>query len=270
MEIISKLRDLKNNKNVIYATMASSLLAMNSYDNLKIKDLQSICHVSSTTVMRFCKVLGYTGFSELKFLLCQASEKNKKIIVKDNLALSSKANEHLNGIALSFVETRDLLTDKKLKGVVNDIISAKFISVYAIGSTFLVARDLEWKLDRIGIRCKSYQDLNLQYFAAKNTKNHDLAVGLSYSGTSKQVIESLHIAKEKGAKTLLITNENNTQFENEFTHVLYVSSTDEPGRLITTTSRLTMLYIIDLIYFQIISSDREKMNQILLDNKLDI
>ncbi len=268
MEIKRKLQEMSESSNDIYKDIANYLLNQKDYINLKMQDIQEYCHVSKTSVFRFCKAIDLSGFSEMKFLLIQTKEEDKKVIIRDNYALSAKANEHLNNIAVSFVETRDLLSDKKLNEVVKEIKDAQFIHVYAVGSTYLVAQDLELKLERVGIKIKSYNDNNLQFFAAKNIRPKDLAIGLTYSGKSKQVIESLRISKEEGAKTILMTSEVNVQFEKEFDCVLYISSTDQISRRITTTSRLTMLYVVDLIYYHYLHHDIDTVNEILRHNKL--
>lgn len=267
--LIKQLEDLSDGKNYSYAGIADYLLKIESIEkieNLKIKYLQHTCHVSSTTIIRFCKALGLSGFSELKYKLAQNIKENEKNIIAGNHGLAETANEYLKNITMSFVETRDLLTDKKLELVVNFIKNAQLVNVYAVGSTYLVARDLELKLDRIAKYCKSYNDKNLQYFAAKNSNSDTLAIGITYSGETESIIESLKISKEQKSKTILFTNKKNDYFEEIFDVVIYVSSTDMRNRLITTTSRLTLLYIVDLIYYSYININNKEINDILKHN----
>ncbi len=268
-QIINQLKMLADGKNNTYAAIAAYLLkieGIEEIENLKIKQLKSACHVSSTTIIRFCKEVGLSGFSELKYRLSQNMKDNDKIVIRDNYGLSERANEHLNNITTSFIETRDLLTDEKLESVINLIYKAQLINIYAVGSTYLVARDLELKLDRVGKFCKSYNDKNLQYFAAKNSTDRTVAMGISYSGETESVIESLKISREQQAKTILLTNKRNDYFEEIFDIVIYVSATDMRNRLITTTSRLTLLYVVDLIYYSYINMNNSEVNNVLKHN----
>ena len=262
------IHSMKENKNETYALIAEELLRRNDYSGLKIKELQNACHVSATTIFRFCKELHISGFSELKFLLSQVEIQEQKIRIKENAAFSRRTDSHLDKIILSLVETRDLQTDEGLQMVVKLLREAKEINLYASGSTYLVARDFELKLDRIKVRAKSYQDVNLQYFASKNAEKDTLGIGISYSGKTESVIQSLRITKEQGAKTLLITSGENRDFEKEFDYILYVGATDKRHRLVTTTARLSLLYLMDLIYYSYVNENLEEINQILLYNKL--
>lgn len=264
--VYEKIRKLIDGKNESYSILAKFLINYDDVESLKIKDLQNECHVSGTTVIRFCKEVGCDGFSQLRFSLTQEKERQSKSLRRDNDKLSKLANEHLNDITSSFIETRNLLTDEILMKVVSLIYNSKIVNVYALGGTYLVARDLELKLDRIKKYCKAYNDKNLQFFSAKNSDKDTVSIGITYSGNSKSVIESLEIAKEQGAKTILITNSQNTYFYDNFDVVLYVSSTDLRNRLITTTSRIALLYIIDLIYYTYLNMNIDEINSILKNN----
>lgn len=267
-EVMRSLQEMTKNKNDTYSALARELLNRKDYSHLKMKELQEACHVSSTTVFRFCKELRISGFSELRFLLSQTEERDRKIRLKETAALSRRTDSHLDKIVLSLVETRDFLTDETLQNVVGLLREAGLVNLYASGSTYLVARDFELKLDRIKVHAKSYQDANLQYFAAKNSGKGVLGIGITYSGKTESVIQSLRITKEQGGATLLITSEENRQFETEFGNVLYVGATDMRHRLTTTTARFSMLYLLDLIYYSYINENLEEVNDILLHNKL--
>ncbi len=250
------------------ACIAFALLGMRSYSSLKVKDIQDICHVSSTTVFRFCKKLNVSGFSELKFLL--DSEQGREVIeIRDNYALSSKTNIHLTNITKSFIATRDLMTDQQIDTVVAWMQQARKINIFANGSTSLIGRDLEYKLDRIGVTAKTYDEDNSQYFAAMNATPEMLCFGISYSGQTKSVLRNLRYARGQGAKTILITNvDNRGRFQDQYDLILYVASNEAINRLITTTARLTMLYLVDLIFYSFIYSDFDRFNRILLNNRV--
>lgn len=267
-EIINDLLKMRENKNDTYSIIAKEILNREDYSGLKMKELQEACHVSSTTIFRFCKELHISGFSELKFLLSQTEERNRKIKIKENVLLSRRTDSHLDKIVLSLVETRDLLTDEDLRMAVKMLQNARAVNLYASGSTYLSAKDFELKLDRIKVYAKAYQDINLQYFAAKNAAPDILGIGISYSGKTESVIQSLRITRDQGAATLLITNEENGHFEEEFDHVMYVAATDMRHRLITTTARFSLLYLLDLIYYSYINENLESVNEILFHNKL--
>lgn len=267
-EIFDRLERLRGDKNTVYADIAQTLLGMKNYSNLKMKDIQDICHVSSTTVFRFCKKLNVSGFSELKFLL-DSGKGRETIEIRDNYALSSKTNIHLNNITKSFIATRDLMTDEQIDTVVAWMRQAHKINIFANGSTSLIGRDLEYKLDRIGVTAKTYDEDNSQYFAAMNSTAEMLCFGISYSGQTKPVLRNLRYARRQGARTILITNVNNRgRFRDHYDLILYVESNEAINRLITTTARLTMLYLVDLIFYSYIYSDYDHFNQILLNNKV--
>lgn len=264
--LTKQLEDMTQSKNQSYTVIARHLLDISdpdTLDNLRLKDIQDKCHVSSSTIIRFCKKLELSGFSEMKYRLSEHLSEGSPSFGSQSTVLNNLSDEHLKNVQGSFEKTQNLLTDKQLSTVIKLIEEAEIINLYAVGSTYLVARDFEIKLGRLKKFAKSFTDKNLQFFAAKNTDEHSLSIGISYSGESESVIESLNISKNQNAKTILITNEKNKQFEDEYTVVLYVGATDMRNRMITTTSRLSLLYLIDLLFFSYNNLNREEFLEIL-------
>jgi len=263
--VTKKLDDLRHSKNQSFSVIANYLVSIDDpllIDKLRMKDIQENCHVSNSTIIRMCKEMGLSGFSEMKFRLSENLRLTTNTL-NDSKLLDDLSSQHLNNIIQSFDNTKKLLTDTQLSKTIRLIEESKIINVYAIGSTFLTAKDLEFKLNRIKKFAKSYNDKNLQYFAAKNSDRDTLSIGITYSGESESVLESLKISASQQSKTILITNEKNTHLEDCFDLVIYVASTDTRNRMITTTSRLTLLYLIDLIFFSYNNLNEKEITEIL-------
>lgn len=47
--------------------------------NLSVRELADEAHVSTATVMRFCKKMGFSGFSELKYKIRETMEQQETI-----------------------------------------------------------------------------------------------------------------------------------------------------------------------------------------------
>ncbi|WDC84259.1 hypothetical protein PL321_18945 [Caloramator sp. mosi_1] len=77
-KLLKQLKVLSTNDNSTYSVIAQYLLKMydiKNIENLKIIQIQNECHVSSSTIVRFCKHIGCSGFSELKYKLIQVKKK---------------------------------------------------------------------------------------------------------------------------------------------------------------------------------------------------
>lgn len=69
--------------------------------NLSVRELADEVHVSTATVMRFCKKMGYSGFSELKYKIKefyeqQDQEDNYEINDIEGFVEHVKSNDYLD------------------------------------------------------------------------------------------------------------------------------------------------------------------------------
>lgn len=266
--LIGKLHSCLESKNEIYQSIAKTLVGIDDYSLLKLKDVEEACHVSATTVFRFCKFVGFSGFSELKFALVEYQKAGDAAKLVGERGGERASVLHFDNIMQSIAATQEIISAESLKKVADMIAQSTKVNIYALGSTALVAKDLEYKLDRANKVAKTYCDENLQYFSAVNSGKSTLVIGITYSGQTKCVVDNLIEAKKRGGKTVLITSMDNAQFANDFDVVIFISSNESTIRLITTTARFSMLYVVDLIYNEYLNADKENNIGILERNKL--
>jgi glucosamine--fructose-6-phosphate aminotransferase (isomerizing) len=82
---------------------------------------------------------------------------------------------------------------------------------------------------------------------------HDLVIGITQSGETRDTIEALKLAREKGARTVAITNMVNSQVTREVDSVLYTRAGLEMGVAAskTFTAQVALLYLVALKLSQI-------------------
>ncbi len=82
---------------------------------------------------------------------------------------------------------------------------------------------------------------------------HDLVIGITQSGETRDTIEALKLARERGARTVAITNMMNSQVTREVDSVLYTRAGIEMGVAAskTFTAQVALLYLVALKLAQI-------------------
>ena len=84
----------------------------------------------------------------------------------------------------------------------------------------------------------------------------DVAVGISYSGESRDTVDALKAAKQAGACTIAVTNFNGSTIC-RYADILICTSQDQHFYGNAIFSRSTQILIVDMIYMGLISSDYE-------------
>ena len=238
---------------------------------LSITELAEKCDCGEATIVRFSKRLGFTGYQELKISLAQ---ENKGSIVNVNMNAKDSAyqiyEKVCNDIYCSLERTKHALDPQTLQKVAEVIMSAGKIVVMGLGNSAAIALDASHKLLTVGYNAVAYTDNHMQMIAVSHLKEGDVAIGISHSGSSKDVIEALQIAKLHGATTVCITNKGMSPIQKYSDMVLYTSSEEPRYNLLALNSRIAQLSIIDALYFYIVYQQSDKAIQSITDTELSL
>ena len=208
---------------------------------------------SVAAVMRLCKNLGFDGFKDLKIRIAGDLQiasaiypEYSEIRPTDNIpdVMKALAKNNLSSIT----ETFQSLDDNNVQKAVNALEAAARIDFYGAGASQLVAQDGQQKFSRIGYNCTAYPDGHLQITSAVTLKRGDVAVAVSYSGKTKQIISAARQAKEAGATLITLTKFGKNPLNMIGDINLSIVAKESDVRSAATSSRIVQLYIIDILY----------------------
>ena len=221
---------------------------------LSICELAERCDCSEATIVRFARRLGCTGYQELKISIARDEGKTNvsdKVKKGDNcFEIYEKVS---NDIYCSLEKTKESLDKESLEKAGKAILGAEIVSVYGLGNSAAVAIDAQHKFLRAGCNAFAYSDNHMQAINASHLKKGDVAIGISHSGSSKDVVEALKLAREKGATTICLTNEGKSPILKQSDIVLFTSSNETRHSILGLNSRIAQLAIIDSLYLYLVS-----------------
>ncbi len=230
--------------------------------SLSIVDLAEKCGCGEATIVRFAKRLGFAGYQELKFVLGNQSGKTQ---VSTHITAEDDAytiyEKVCNDIYLSLEKTKSSLDKKSLSLAADKICQAKKIVIFGLGNSASVATDLSHKLLRAGLNAIAYSDNHMQVIAASHLEEGDVAIGISHSGSSKDIVEALKTAREQGAATIAITNRGKSPILKHSDIVLQTSADETQYSILALNSRIVQLAIVDTLYFYIVYNRSEEAQE---------
>lgn len=221
--------------------------------SLSIVELAEKCHCSEATVVRFSKRLGLSGYQELKISLAAeggGSAVNTHITANDSAY--EMYEKVCNDIYLALELTKRSLNPEAIGLAAKKICSADKIVVFGLGNSASIAMDASHKFLRAGLNAVSYSDNHMQVIAASHLTSNDVVIGISHSGSSKDIVEALKKAREHGATTIAITNSGKSPILKHSDIVLSTSSDETQYNILALNSRIVQLAIIDTLYFYIV------------------
>ena len=246
---------------------------------LLIEELAREAKVSQPTVVRFAKAVGYKSFREFKYAMMQEemrerTEGREEEIGLYGFRLSSKDRlEEIPGKIITtsiqmLEETLKSIRKKEFERAVDAILAADNIVIYGVENSLCTVNDLLTKLTYLGLNCRTYTDYYLQNVSAGNLTKKDLAIGVSYSGYSRNTVEVMRAAKKAGARTLVLTNFENALIA-KYADILLCASHRQFFYGDTIFSRISQLALVDMLYagalnrnYPVLSKKLKKTNAI--------
>lgn len=231
---------------------------------MTIVKLSKSAGVSQPTILRFTNVIGISGFKELKYCLMQ-DKLQADLVIQEPTALHGfciSDRDELVDVPSNVITTttkimQDILKSISLKEylkLIDKIIGAQKVFVFGVENSGSAVSDLVTKLLYLGINCITYTDYYLQSVCASNLTKNDLAIGISYTGYSKNTVDVMEVAKESGATTAIITNFENSVIS-EFADIAITATTEQYIYGDAIFSRTSQLAIVDMIYTGILVSN---------------
>lgn len=216
-----------------------------------ITELAESTQASEATAVRFCRHIGYKGFQGLKIAMAQdlvptIEAIHEGIQVGDNIAQIK--NKVFFGSIQALQDTISIIDDTELEKAVEAIYKASKFDIYGLGGSGCIAEDARHKFMKIGIRSNAYTDCNLQAMSAALLGKGDTALAISHSGSVKDVVEALQIAKQQGATTICITHYAKSPITEVADIKLFTTATEMMFRSDAMASRIAQLAIVDTLY----------------------
>ncbi|MEG1381617.1 MAG: MurR/RpiR family transcriptional regulator [Ruthenibacterium sp.] len=241
---------------------------LGSIPALNIKQLAQKSHTSEASVIRFCKALGYRGYRDFTLSLSAAlgsmrseesgaAEHYKDIRPGDDLNTIIENVSYNNRCSID--DTLAVLDKNEVARAVIVLREAARINLYGLGASGLVCQDAAQKFLRIRKNCQAFVDGHSLQTAAALLEQEDVAVLISNSGDTLEILDALHLVLKSGAKTIAITRYANSPLARQSDIVLRISTPEIGFRSGAMGSRIAMLNIVDVIFSGVASAEYEKI-----------
>lgn len=221
------------------------LMKQENIEHTTLKEIKQAVLVSSSTVIRACKKLGYNTFIDLKYDL----KISKKLAKNSNHSTSSTFITLKEQLSVEFSRTMSILNQDDFDIFAEKIINARRIFCLGSGSSYMVMSDFNRKLKLINLWANDYfEHYSIKRIPEICTKD-DVILVFSLSGNTDIINDCILEAKQNGTAILSITSLANSPLAKMSDHLIKVY--DAPKNRKKIRSRL-MLNVVGIILFETI------------------
>lgn len=205
--------------------------------NESIRELANDTHVSTATVMRFCKKMGCEGFTELKYRL------------KENVEVQKTKEDDVNDQFDDFIEkvkSSDYL--ESIRRASEIIKQSDSILTFGIGSNSDFAKYTSRLLSHVGYYC--YGVDGAAYPVQRVAEGHQGVIIAFYESLQKKLLfEEIYRYKNKNYMIIMLTNTNMGSMEHVCDEVIHIS--DGNVMLGKIYSGIPMLYAVEKLAYEL-------------------
>ena len=201
--------------------------------------------VSEGSVVNFSNMLGFKGFSQLKISLAQniSTFNAKDEFIKSDTP-KQIMRKMINQAMTSFESTYDTI-DSQLDQAAEFVLGANKIVVVGVGHSKIIATDIAIRMMWIGLNAVAEPDPTLAGITTAQLKDNDVLIVVSNSGRTREVLSTVKVAHEVGAKIICLTSHPGSPLEKMSDVALVSVSAETHNYRESTTARLTQLLLGD-------------------------
>lgn len=239
-----------------------------------VQKLAELSGVSEATIIRLSKTLNMTGYQDLKLRVAGDLTSNVPTGTYEEIKMGGSIESIMQAVSnnnkQSIQDTQTVLSATEVERAAIALSSARKIDIYGVGASAVIAADIYQKFSRINWWCQAYTDYHAQLTSAGSLTGKDVAFGISHSGQTEDIIQSLSEAKKQGATIITLTKFGTTPVAELGDIRLFTSSVEQSIRSGAMASRIAQLNVVDILFITIASRQHEKVIPLLEKTRLAV
>lgn len=221
-----------------------------------ISTLAEKSNVSEASITRFCHVLGLAGYNDFKLALAKTDHVTDMGELSDS-PQSIASEDSLNTIfqkihkasVLSLNETLALLDEDAISRAVDFLVNADRVYCFGHGGSMVMAMEAWARFSTASSHFYQITDSHMQIMATALSSPKDVFLLFSYSGSTRDMEDTLQIAHERKVPIILITHFPNSKAAKLADVVLLCGYNEGPLQSGSIPAKVGQLLLIDCLFY---------------------
>ncbi|GAB2699301.1 MurR/RpiR family transcriptional regulator [Paenibacillus thermoaerophilus] len=203
-----------------------------------------------TTILRLCRKLGFEGYQDFKLSLAQHlaqtnAQAQEQIGHRDDLPALIRKIAAKDAAMID--NTSAMLSAEQVQKAVDAILNARTVYLFGVGSSGNTAKDAFYQFMRMGLSTLAVTDSHLMAMSAALAGPEDVIVGISTSGSTKDLVDAVRIAKQNGSYVIALTSHARSPLTRHADSVLLAQSRETPLQGGAFSSKIAQIYTLDVL-----------------------
>lgn len=242
------------------------LLQRQECQYMSISEMAEVAGVAEATVSRFCRRLGYKGYSAFKLAVAGSASAQRpmnplygEIHAEDSMGDMCQKIYAADVDAIT--QTLALINPAAIAAAADLLLAADRVLCMGLGGSMVIAQEAAHLFSTAKPNFFAVEDSHFQAIRCALLTQRDVVVYFSYSGSTRDIVDVMKIARERGAKIILITRFPKSPGAACADVVLECGSRESPLQAGSIAARLAQLYLLDVLFNEVCRRDIEETRQ---------
>jgi len=247
--IKSKYKELSEKERMI-----ADYILSNPRDSVhpSVEELADIIGISQSTMVRFVRKLGYSGYQRFRIALATETVDPAYRLYETPIGEDDDEVEVVFNSAISTLNISKRKLDRQAMARAADLITtSKRLFLFGTGGSNIVARDAFHKFIRTGLDCTMAEDYHMQLMLASQTNSECTSLIISHTGANMDILAIAEELKQTGCNIIVLTSNPRSALARAAETVLSVEVSSVSFVSEAFSARIAHLVVVDAIYVEI-------------------
>jgi len=240
--------------------------------SLTIQGLANAVGLSTATISRFVKRVGFGSFREFSLSLAVVTQSDDTFFgeIDEEDDTHEIVQKVFSGASNALTATSNIIKTNDWTIAINWLVSARRVGLFGIGGSSIVALDGYHKLLRTPLDVEQHPDYDVQLMQAVRMRPQDTAIVISHSGRNHDTLTIARQLKANGVKMIAITAYPQAELARLADLVLASSAEEVNIRSESMSSLIAQITIMDSLFTLVGVQLGDKTQQVVDDMRTAI
>lgn len=217
---------------------------------LTITELARESETSEASVTRLCRALGCKGYTEFKMALALDVQR-----IQAPARKGDEIDEVVEESVQALRDTAQLLDREVLLKAAQALHQSRSVYIYGVAASAIIGDYLHYKLFRLGKPVQLFSDMHRASMNATTLTQDDLVVAISSSGSTRDLLHVVKLARKRGAKVLALSNTPRSPLASISEMLLVAAKPEGPLSAGALNAKVGVMLLVELLATSLITLD---------------
>ncbi len=227
---------------------------------MSISELAEACGVAEATISRFARRLNYKGYNAFKLAVAPSTAGRSagnplsgQVLAEDGVSDVCQKLFAANVDAME--QTLSLLRPEDVTAAGDLLERADKVLCMGQGGSMVMAQEAAHLFSTAFGKYFAVTDSHMQAIAAAQLGPRDVILYFSYSGATRDMVENCLLARERGARIVLVTRFPKSPGAALASVVLQCGANENPLQMGSVAARIAMIFVLDVLFSEVCRRD---------------